>query len=96
MDILEQYAILDSQIKSLLEKKEEMRTQILPVVIEAGKKGIETPFGKFSYSSTKKWTYPQYIVDQIDELEGIKAKAQETGEATYTESESFKFNPVKI
>lgn len=94
--IFEEYAVLDAQIKALEDKKSAMRSQILAGIVENGKESVETPFGKFSYIALSKWTYPQEISDLEEELKAKQVKAKNTGEATCTETDSFKFFPTKI
>lgn len=92
----EEYAILDAQIKALETKKEAMRVDILKAMVEAGKDKEETPVGNFTVSRLKKWTYPEEITVLSEELKSAKAKAESTGEATYTETESLKFTSIKL
>ena len=91
-----EYAILESQIKALTLKKEEMRGEILLDMIKRGVKKEEHALGSFSRSTTKSWTYPEDVVKLGDKFKAAKAKSESTGEATYEESDTFRFNLIKI
>ena len=96
MNTYEEYAILDAQIKALEVKKESMRVEILKDMVDKGEDKIETPVGSFSVARLKKWIYPEFIAVMSDEFKAAKAKTESTGEATYTEVESLKFNSIKL
>ncbi len=44
----------------------------------------------------KTWTYPESITAIYDKFKAAKAKAESTGDATYTEKESLRFTQVKL
>ena len=95
-NIFEQYALLDMEMKALELKKGELRADVLKEIVANGCEAVETAFGKFSYSPTKKWKYPAKLVEMAEELKGLEAKAQSTGDATCVETESFRFVSNKI
>lgn len=92
----EEYAIIDSQIKELESKKEQLRGVILTEMVSKGEEMVETAIGKFSVTRLKKWTYPEKVLELGEKFKAEKAKAESTGEATYEESESLRFTGVKL
>jgi len=92
----EKYAILEAKIEDLKTQKEAMRVSILEVVMDLPNKKSDTPFGKFSVSMLKKWTYTDKVSEAEDKFKAIKAKEESTGEATFTETPSLRFISVKL
>ncbi len=92
----EEYAIIDSKIKDLESKKDELRGLILKDMIESKEEAIETSVGKFSVTKLKTWTYPEKVIELGDKFKAAKAKSESTGEATYVEKESLRFNQIKL
>ena len=92
----EAYALLDSQIKELTVKKEAMRDEIIKEFVELGADKLETPYGKFSVTPLKSWTYPETVLAIGEQFKAAKAKAESTGEATYVEKPSLRFTEVKL
>lgn len=95
-NLYEEYALVDKQIKELEEKKEQLRPHLLAMMVEKGQTKIETAVGSFSVTKLKKWTYPPRIKEMEDEFKAEKAKTQSTGEATYVEEDSLRFNIIKL
>lgn len=91
-----EYAVLESQIKELENKKDALRTQILQDMIDNGEEKKETAFGKFTVSKLKKWTYSQKTLDVIEKVKTLKAKEESCGIATFTEQESLRYTALKI
>lgn len=91
----EQYALLDAQIKDLTNQKDELKVRLIQEMIEAGAEKLDTPFGKFSITKLKSWTYPDYVVELGESYKAEKAKAESTGDAEYTETESLRFTSAK-
>lgn len=76
--------------ESLLEvKKEELKAKIKLGMAEAGADRVETNQGTFSTFKTTRWKYSP-AVKALQEVE------QEKGIAEKTETEVFKFTPVKV
>ena len=92
----EAYALLDAQIKELTAKKEAMRDEMIQDFVSKGVDKLETPYGKFSVTPLKSWTYPETVLAIGEEFKAAKAKAESTGEATYVEKPSLRFTEVKI
>lgn len=95
-NLYEEYALLEKQISELEAKKDTLRPHILQQMLDNGQKKVETGVGSFSISKLKKWTYPEYITKMADELKASKAKTESTGEATYVEQDSLRFNIIKL
>ena len=96
MSLYDDYAVLDAQIKELEGKKDVLRTEILTTMVESGEEAVETPVGKFSVTRLKTWTYPEKVVELGDKFKAAKAKAESTGDATFVEKESLRFNSIKL
>ncbi len=96
MSYYDEYAVLEAQIKSLENKKDELRGLILKEMIENGKKPVDISVGKFSVTMLKTWVYPEKVIELGDKFKAAKAKAESTGDATYTEKESLRFTQIKL
>ena len=96
MNIYEEYAILDAQIRDLTNKKESLRVDIVKEMVEKGEEKVETGIGSFSISKLKTWSYPEKVLEIGEKFKAAKAKAESTGEATYVEKESLRFTQLKI
>lgn len=96
MDKHEQYAFLKAQAKEIDEQLSALADDILKDMVSEDIKSKEISIGKFTVTRRKSWTYPEKVVALGDKFKLAKAKAESTGEATYTESESLLFTPVKI
>ena len=94
--LYEEYAILNSQISELEDKKEQLREQIIERMKEEGEDKVETPVGKFTIAKLKKWTYPEEVLAIGERFKTEKALAESTGEATYVEQDSLKFTQIKL
>jgi len=105
--IYEEYAHIDAQIAALSAQKEQLRPQIIEMMMEQGVKKVETAVGKFSLSPKKSWTYPEAIIaleavtkEEVSALNDVvkeaKARAESTQEATFEESESLRFTSAKL
>ena len=96
MTIFEDYAILQSKIDELETKKESLRTNILEDMVAREVKKEVFSMGSFSVNPLKKWTFPQNIIDLEEKFKTAKEKAKSTGDATFVESPSLKFTPIKL
>ncbi len=93
----EEYALIDAQIKSLTNKKEDLRVKIVQDMITAGAEKLETAFGKFTISKLKTWEYPKWVSDLGETYKAEKAKCEITGEAkVVSETESLRFTGAKL
>lgn len=91
-----EYASLDAQIKALETKKEQLRPHILKMMVEQDLDKVDAGVGKFTIVPIKKWTYPEAVVELGEKFKAAKAKAESTGDATFEETPSFRFTPVKL
>lgn len=94
--LYEEYAILNSEIAELEDKKERLREEIIEQMKEEGEEKVETPVGKFTIAKLKKWTYPEEVLAIGERFKTEKALAESTGEATYVEQDSLKFTQIKL
>ena len=91
-----EYATIDTLIKELEQKKDEIKGLILAEMVESGQEAVETEVGKFSITKRKTWTYPENVTELGDEFKAAKAKAESTGDATYIEEPSLRFTGIKL
>ena len=94
--LYQEYALLESQLKELETKKEQLRTHILKDMIRKKEEKIETDMGSFTVTKLKTWKYPRSIEVLKENFEAEKARAQSTGDATFTEKESLRFTNIKF
>lgn len=92
----EEYAVLDAELKVIEGKKDELRVLILKDMVDRREEAVETSVGKFSVARLKTWTYPKKVVEIGEKFKAEKAKAESTGDATYVEKESLRFNSIKL
>lgn len=84
-----EYAEIIAQESLLETKKEEIKAKIKLGMIEAGADRIETNQGIFSTYITKRWKYSPAV-------KALQETEQEKGIAEMSETEVFKFTPVKV
>ncbi len=94
--LFEEYAAVDAQIKALTESKEAIRDKIIVGMADAGEDKVEASVGKFSITKLKKWTYTEKTLDIGEKFKAAKAKEESTGEATFEETDSLRFTPIKL
>lgn len=94
--IFEEYAVLTAQIKALTDKKDDLRDQILEDLSEQEVDTVATAVGKFTVAKLKSWTYSNKVAELEEEYKAQKALEESTGEATYEEKSSLRFNPIKL
>ena len=92
----EEYALINSKIAELEAQKEAIKVKILEDMINRGTKKEVHALGSYTISSLKKWSYPETVTKLEEKFKVAKVKAQNSGEATYTEVESLRFTPVTI
>lgn len=98
-NLYEEYALITAQIKALEEKRDEKKEAIMQQMQDKGTEKQVHSLGSFSITKLKKWTYPEYILDLVDHVKAKKAKkakAESTGEATFTEEPSLRFTAAKL
>lgn len=94
--LYEEYGVIEAKIKELTGKKDQLKIQIIGQMVEKGEDKVSTPFGSFTKVNLKSWEYPEYVTKLGDDFKAAKAKAESTGEATYTETNSLRFVAVKL
>lgn len=95
-NIYQEYALVEAELKALELKKEQLRPHILKAMTEQGIDKLDAGVGSFSITKLKKWVYPEAVLELGEEFKSAKAKAESTGDATFTETESLRFTPVKL
>jgi hypothetical protein len=93
---MEDYAVLDAQIKLLTAQKDELKAEILQEIVASGEKTAQIAVGKFSVATIKTWTYTPKVVELGEQLKAQKASEESTGDATCVEKPSLRFNVVKL
>ncbi len=94
--LYEEYASIEAKIKDLETQKEQLRPLILQQMINNGQEAVETAIGKFTVTKLKKWIYPEKVIALGEKFKAEKAKAESTGDATFTETESLRFTSIKL
>lgn len=95
-NLYESYAILEAKIAELETQKAPLRVKILEEMVERAEKKVDTPFGSFSVSNRKSWTYTPRVAEAEEKFKALQAKEQSTGDATFTETPSLRFTQVKL
>lgn len=95
-NIYEEYAVLESQIKALELKKEQLRPHILQMMIDNGETKVETAVGSFSRGVRKVWTYTEKVEELNEALKARKALEESTGDAELEEVEQLRFTMAKL
>jgi len=96
MNNYQEYAVIDSQIKQLTEKKEVLKLLILGDMYNQKLEKKDSEFGKFTIAKIKKWTYPDKVLELEEKFKTAKAKAESNGDATYEEQDSLRFTGIKL
>jgi DNA-directed RNA polymerase subunit F len=94
--LYEEYAVLDSKIKTLTEAKDVLKAKILEDMAERKEEKAETSVGKFTISMLKTWTYTPKVAKLEEEFKAQKAHEESTGDATFVEKPSLRFTQVKL
>lgn len=95
-NVYEEYAFIESKIKDLENQKDKLRISILDDMISNEEKKIDTPFGSFSVTYRKSWTYSDKVIEAEEKFKALKAKEESTGEATCIENPSLRFSQIKL
>lgn len=94
-DILQRYADIKIQIKSLEEEQDILNPAVMEVLNQEDVEELTMDQGKYSKSSRRKWTYTQATQDKEAALKTAKTREEQTGEATYKENFFPKFTVAK-
>jgi len=94
--LYEKYAVLDSQIKDLLKRKDELKSEILQEMVDTDAKAVDSAFGRFTVATLKTWTYTSKVEKLEEEYKNLKATEQSTGDATFEEKPSLRFVQYKL
>lgn len=96
MNLYDEYAVLDDQIRRMTEKKENLRFEIISQMAAQGEEKVVTGVGNFTIAKLKSWTYPEKVLALNEKFKAAKAKAESTGDATYVETDSLRFTKLAI
>lgn len=102
-NVFGEYAQNDAEIKALKAqiaafelKQDQLRPFIIKSMVEQGAAKLELDIGKFTVSRRKAWAYPETVLELGEAFKAAKATAESTGAATYEETESLVYTPVKL
>jgi len=94
--LYEDYAVLDAQVKLLQGQRDELRVEIVKDIVDSGETAVKTAVGNFTISKLKTWTYTPVVAELNDRLKARKATEESTGEASFEEKPSLRFNQIKL
>ena len=92
----EEYAVLNSQIKVLTDKKDELRDQILADLSKQELESVSPAVGKFTVAELKTWKYTNKVKELEEKYKAQKATEESIGLATYTVKPSLRFTTIKL
>ena len=97
-DKLLKYAAIKQQIKSLEDKAEELKEEVVAIVLEMNPtdKTVETDVGTLVMVQKRKYNYSEDVITKEEELKQLKTEEEAKGIAEYTVSEYLKFNSSSI
>ena len=93
---LEEYAVLDAKIKSLTQKKDDLKIEIMEELLQSEEKTVTIAFGKFTIANLKSWTYTPKVAELESLYKAQKATEESTGDATFVEKPSLRFITIKL
>ena len=93
---LEEYAVLDAKIKSLTQKKDDLKIEIMEELLQSEEKTATIAFGKFTIANLKSWTYTPKVAELESLYKAQKATEESTGDATFVEKPSLRFITIKL
>lgn len=88
-ETLEEYASLKTDIKALEVRADELKKEIEEAMIAEELEEVSFDSGKIALQSKKKWTYPQEIVTEEENLKAKKKAAEQLGTATFASGTPF-------
>jgi ACT domain-containing protein len=92
----EEYAVLNAQIKTLTDKRDELKVQIIEDLAEEGMESITTAVGKFTITNLKTWKYTDKVKELEEKYKAQKATEESTGDATFEVKPSLRFTQIKL
>ncbi|MCK5017879.1 MAG: hypothetical protein KAS32_12520 [Candidatus Peribacteraceae bacterium] len=93
---LEEYAVIDAQIKHLTKQKDELKLGVIEELIQSGENSVTIAVGQFTLANLKTWTYTPKCKEMEEQFKAQKAMEQSTGDATFEEKSSLRFSAVKF
>jgi hypothetical protein len=96
MTIFEEYALLKAKMTELENQEDALRVKILEQMVENGLEKMETAMGSFKKATLKKWTYTDKVAELEEDFKARKALEQSTGDATFVETASLRYTPIKL
>lgn len=95
LKLTQEYYELDSQIKSLEERKDKLRKEILFGMKEDGKDKLEEDFGKFSIMSVRRFSYTENVIKAQENVKIMKKAEESMGLATVKVFDTLRFTSKK-
>ena len=94
-ELLQQYANLKEQEKTIAEEISKINPLILKEIQDAGADKISTEFGAFSVAKRKTWKFSEEVVMCEEGLEELKKQEMANGKATAVEKPYLMFKGPK-
>lgn len=82
-DLYEQYAMMKNASSILDERTSELQSMILEEMKELGVEKQQFPYGGFTVTSRKTFTYTPAVKEKEQEVKDLKKKEEEDGVATF-------------
>ncbi len=93
--LYQSYAILDSDIKELEAKKDELKAKILAEMLVEKADQVKIEKGMFSLVTRKTFKYTSKVEKEKAKLDELKKLEEESGAAKATVSQSIMFKAAK-
>jgi hypothetical protein len=93
-ELFQKYGELKSQIVQLSAEAKELEKDIFPQMLELKENGVDnvkSDYGTFFLILHKTWIYSKDVKTKEAELKAIKKSEEESGKASFKESQSFSF-----
>lgn len=93
--LFENYEILDSEIKLLEAKRDQIKEQCLAEMQKEELDQVKSPSGTFFIVPRKTWKYTKKVEAEKKKLDLLKKKEEESGAAKVTINNSLTYRPLK-
>lgn len=93
---IKRYAELTLELRKINAEMEALKTKFKREMEEADVEVAESEFGTVTIYKRRKYIYPEKIVVAEMNLNTMKEEAEQTGTATYSESEYLRFDMPKM
>lgn len=94
-EIYEQYYLIKTQIKSLVEQEDHLKKIILKDLEDKQDRKADTQYGKFITAYRPVWIYSKAVKTLEEKYKEAQIREQETGVAKKKETPYLLFKPTK-